>query len=73
MFAVLYKKAGLDSGIKNLIRPALAGLAMGLVVYWFRGFSIFIPFSSGLAVYFSTLYLIRGFTKSDLKEIFQRV
>lgn len=69
MFSVLYKKTGFSPEIKKIAKPALSGLAMILVVYWLRGSNILIPFFSGLTIYFSALYLLKGFTKEELKEI----
>lgn len=70
MFLILFKKAGRTVDFKILAKSLIAGLVTGLVIYQFKELNILIPLSMGLIIYFPFLYLIKGFTKSDLKEIF---
>lgn len=69
MFSILYKKTGFIPKMKRVYKPIFAGLAMAIVIYQFKGFNILVPFSLGLITYFSALYSIGGFTKSNVKEV----
>jgi O-antigen/teichoic acid export membrane protein len=54
---------------ENFIKPAVAGLVMGLVIYYFREKNILFLLPGGGIIYLGTLLLTRFFTKEDLDLI----
>jgi O-antigen/teichoic acid export membrane protein len=50
----------------NIIKPLIAGLAMGLFIYYFREWSLFLLAGLGAIIYFGILYLIKGIRKNEV-------
>ncbi len=59
---------------KNFLKPLFAGLAMGSTILYLKpqiSFLILIPL--GVFIYFIILYLLRGFTKEDIKVFYKSI
>jgi len=50
----------------------LASLAMVAVLWLLSGYNLGILFVVALAVYFSALYLLRGFSKAEILDLIKR-
>lgn len=50
----------------NVIKPMIAGLAMGLFIYYFQNWNLFLLVGLGVVVYFGALYLIKGIKRDEI-------
>jgi O-antigen/teichoic acid export membrane protein len=66
MVWVIYKQINVLLSFKSLLKYIIAGLFMGLVLY-FLNFNLFVSIILGMAVYFGVLYLIGGISKEEIK------
>jgi O-antigen/teichoic acid export membrane protein len=60
---------------KIIIKPLVASLAMGIFVYQFKEFNLFLVIILAAVLYFFVLYLIRAFSDEDIrlfKQILKR-
>lgn len=60
---------------KIIVKPIIACGLMGLFVYFFHDIYIFIVIPIAIVIYFSVMFLIKGFTKDDIslmKSLFKR-
>ena len=70
LFILIKKKAGYSAGLKVFFKSLFSGLLAMLPFLIIRGLNPFIAAFVGVLIYFSSLYLIKGFILKDIKEIF---
>ena len=56
----------------NAIKPLIAGLVMGLFIYYFHNLNIFLLAGLGAIIYFGILYLIKGIKKDEILMLVQK-
>jgi len=56
----------------NVIKPFIAGLAMGLFIYYFHNSNIFLLVGAGAIIYFAVLYLIKGIKKDEILSLIEK-
>ena len=56
----------------RLLKPIIAGLIMGLFIFFFQSWNIFLLIGLGLIIYPSILYLIKGITKQEILMLIKR-
>ncbi len=74
-FLVISRVLGLIPLHKIIIKPVIAGVAMGLSIFVIRGMPLFIIIPAGMVVYFIFLKLLKILDKDDyeiLKSLFRR-
>ncbi len=58
--------------LKIVLKSLLAGGAMGLLLYYLADYNLFFLILSGAVVYFIVLYLVKGISKKEIKELYAR-
>jgi len=72
LFYVINKKARYIPLFRVIKRSLVAGLVMALVIYPFRNLNIILPFFLGILAYWPFLYLLKGYTRRDIREFFKK-
>lgn len=73
IFWLIYKKTQYKIELRTLEKVLLSGFFMSVPIYFFKDYNILIPAFIGLLAYFSFLYLIKGFTKEDIKILMPKI
>lgn len=68
-FFVVWKTTGIVLSGKILVKTAIASLAMSAILYFLAAANLLFLIALGAAVYFATLYLLRGYSKETITEI----
>ena len=68
-YYIISKYVGKISFVNLMIKPLVACLIMGLVIYFFSYINIFILIPIGAATYFIFMYLLRAFSDEDFNLI----
>ncbi len=68
-FFVVWKTTGIVLSGKILLKTAIASLAMSAILYFLAAANLLFLIALGAAVYFATLYLLRGYSKETITEI----
>ena len=58
--------------VSHLIKPAFATLSMGICIYLFRNYNLWLLIFLGTGIYFACLYLLKVFTEEE-KTLMKRV
>ena len=72
MAAAIYRFFHWLPSFKIVLKCLLASLAMVAVLWLLSGYNLGILFVVALAVYFSALYLLRGFSKAEILDLIKR-
>lgn len=56
----------------KILKPLIAGLAMGLFIYYFQSWNLFLIVGLGAVVYFGILYLIKGIRRDEVLMLMQK-
>ena len=77
VFTIFFIKKGLftKESFYLLIKPAIAGIIMGIVVYFIREGNILISVIIGIIVYFGILLIVKGISPKELaivKDLFKK-
>jgi O-antigen/teichoic acid export membrane protein len=51
---------------KIIVKPIIASIFMGLFVYLFHQWNVFLLIAIGIVIYFGLMFLIKGFSKDDI-------
>jgi O-antigen/teichoic acid export membrane protein len=68
---LIYKTINYFPSFK-ILKPLLAGVIMGAVLFIFQSWNIFLLLGLGIVVYFIVLYLIKGVTKREILILIKR-
>lgn len=66
MVWLIYKTIHYFPSFKRLLKAILAGIIMGLFIYLFQSWNLFILIILGVVVYFVILHLIKGIKKEEV-------
>lgn len=65
MLILIYKTIHYFPRFK-IIKPLIAGVAMGIFIYYFQNWNLFLVAGIGAAIYFGILYLIKGIRRDEI-------
>ena len=58
--------------MRHLFRPILSASIMSVVLYFVKGMPLFVSLPMGVCTYFIVIFLIKGFTRDDIKLVLQK-
>ncbi len=68
-FMIIWQTIKFFPSLRILFRALLAGLIMGVVLYFLIGINLFLLIILSILVYFISLYFLKGISKKTIKEI----
>ena len=60
------------SSVKHTVRPLIAAISAGLVLYIFKEVNVLVLIFAGIAIYLFVLYIIKGISMSEL-SVFRKI
>jgi len=66
MIGLIYKTIHYFPSFKRGFKAVLAGIIMGVFVYFFQEWNLFILIVLGIVIYFAALFLFKGITKKEI-------
>lgn len=72
MVLLIYKSIKYFPSFKAVFKVLLAGLIMGVFLYLFQGWNLFILIALGIVLYGTVLYLIKGIRKEEILLLIKR-
>jgi O-antigen/teichoic acid export membrane protein len=70
-FLIVYRTTHLLPSSKIFFKSVLASFAMSIFIWFLREINVLIIITLGAALYFGVLYLLKGYTKETVNEIFK--
>lgn len=72
MVWLIYKTIHYFPSFKRLLKAVLAGLIMGVFIYIFQAWNLFILIVLGIIIYFAALYFVGGIKKEEVLLLIKR-
>lgn len=72
MFILIWKTISYFPLFSVIFKSLFAGLIMGIFIYYFQAWNLFLLVGGGIIIYLGTLYLIKGIRKDELLSLVSR-
>lgn len=66
MIVLIYKTIHYFPSFRIVFKALIGGIAMGVFIWFFRGWNLFLLVGLGIAIYFGVLYFIKGIKKEEI-------
>jgi O-antigen/teichoic acid export membrane protein len=72
MMVLIYKTIHYFPSFKIIFKVLIGGIAMGVFIWFFRGWNLFLLVGLGIAIYFGVLYFIKGIRKEEIALLIKK-
>ena len=59
--------------VKHFLKPFVAAVLMGFVVYYFRRYNLFLSISIGIIIYLIFIFLLKGVTFKEITQFRKQI
>ena len=72
MFYLVYKTIHYFPSFRIVFKALIGGIAMGVFIWFFKEWNLFLLVGLGIAIYFGVLYLIKGIRKEEIALLIKK-
>ncbi|MBU2564341.1 flippase [Patescibacteria group bacterium] len=72
MIVLIYKTINYFPSFKIIFKALFAGIIMGLFIFFFQSWNVFLLIVLGFLIYMIILYLIKGISKKEIQVLFKK-
>lgn len=72
MIVLIYKTIHYFPSFRIVFKALIGGIVMGVFIWFFRGWNLFLLVGLGIAIYFGVLYFIKGIRKEEIALLIKK-
>jgi O-antigen/teichoic acid export membrane protein len=72
MMVLIYKTIHYFPSFRIVFKALIGGIAMGVFIWFFRGWNLFLLVGLGITIYFGILYFIKGIRKEEIALLIKK-